>query len=351
MPLRLDLTGQVFGKLTVIQFVGNTKNGGKKYECLCLCGNRTIVATGNLRNGHTTSCGCFKQEIARINGRKVFRNIVSGQQFGRLTVLERAGTSCSGNVLWRCLCSCGNELTTVGSSLFNGSTQSCGCRHTEARRRNGQKRAILINVGQVFGRLTVLAYHGTSNHGHRIYTCQCLCGNQTLVSASALVSGNTQSCDCARRSSPQQKYLLKRACYQRRQARKRELPDTFTDEHLSFMLGYWKFACAICGREDGLLWTLSMDHWVPLASVECPGTVITNILPMCFSKKRVRNAGIRCCNSSKQDQDPIVWLTQKLGPRRAKAKLREIEVYFAAARAFAEAHVASERCALVRTFV
>lgn len=52
---RIDLTGQRFGRLTVIKYVGESQ-----WLCKCDCGNETIVDRGHLRTGHTKSCGCLK---------------------------------------------------------------------------------------------------------------------------------------------------------------------------------------------------------------------------------------------------------------------------------------------------
>ena len=56
------LVGQKFGKLTVIKFLGTNNYGKHEYECLCDCGNTTIVVGQHLKNGNTKSCGCIKQE-------------------------------------------------------------------------------------------------------------------------------------------------------------------------------------------------------------------------------------------------------------------------------------------------
>jgi hypothetical protein len=42
------------------------------------------------------------------------------------------------------------------------------------------------------------------------------------------------------------------------------------------------------------------------------------------------------CNNQKHHQDPETWLHTRLGPRKSKAKLKEIEAFFCAARTFAE---------------
>lgn len=56
------LIGQKFGKLTVIKFLGTNYYQKHEYECLCDCGNTTIVLEQHLKNGNTRSCGCIKKE-------------------------------------------------------------------------------------------------------------------------------------------------------------------------------------------------------------------------------------------------------------------------------------------------
>ena len=55
-----DLTGQKFGKLTVIESLDKrSKTGHKLYRCLCDCGNEIILQTNQLTTHHTSSCGCL----------------------------------------------------------------------------------------------------------------------------------------------------------------------------------------------------------------------------------------------------------------------------------------------------
>ena len=53
----IDLAGQRFGMLTVIGRKEN-RHGHAMWECLCDCGNKTVVPSGDLRRGKTKSCGC-----------------------------------------------------------------------------------------------------------------------------------------------------------------------------------------------------------------------------------------------------------------------------------------------------
>lgn len=59
---------------------------------------------------------------------------LTGRRFGRLTVLARAENH-KKDVMWRCLCDCGNEITTARSSLLAGRTRSCGCLARESSAR------------------------------------------------------------------------------------------------------------------------------------------------------------------------------------------------------------------------
>lgn len=52
---------------------------------------------------------------------------ITGKQFGRLTVLERTGTTRQGNALWLCQCTCSGTTIVRGADLRNGHTISCGC--------------------------------------------------------------------------------------------------------------------------------------------------------------------------------------------------------------------------------
>jgi hypothetical protein len=63
-----DLTGRVFGRLTVIKqaedYVAPNGRHFAQWECMCNCGNdNPVIVRGNdLKNGHTRSCGCLSVE-------------------------------------------------------------------------------------------------------------------------------------------------------------------------------------------------------------------------------------------------------------------------------------------------
>lgn len=64
---RRDLTGQVFGRLTV-KGRAETKKGKSYWNCLCQCGNTKTVIQASLTRGLTKSCGCLHREVSTKHG-------------------------------------------------------------------------------------------------------------------------------------------------------------------------------------------------------------------------------------------------------------------------------------------
>ena len=145
MSRLIDLTGQTFGRLTVLNYHGINDKGIHMWLCRCECGNEKVVRGDALRYGITRSCGCLAHEAHVALGKKghISSNFVdlTGQTFGYLTVLGRGENNAHGNARWRCRCVCGRETLVVTSKLRKGLTISCGCmglRHaTEAKLRHG----------------------------------------------------------------------------------------------------------------------------------------------------------------------------------------------------------------------
>lgn len=107
---------------------------------------------------------------------------------------------------------------------------------------------------------------------------------------------------------------------QRRRALKQSLPSTLTATEIQFCRQYFHYACAVCGREEGFQWTIALDHWIPLIAPECPGTVASNIIPLCH--------GIQGCNNMKKAQEASAWVTATFGKQKARIILKRIQQYF-----------------------
>ena len=137
MPAPKDLTGQRFGRLTVLGLDPEPYRspGGKptrRWRCRCECGTELVVLQNALtgKNG-TRSCGCVRAEKSRAAAVDM-----SGQRFGRLTVLgqeelDRPRTN-GQRMGWKCRCDCGNIITAARKDLLSGKLLSCGCLLSEA---------------------------------------------------------------------------------------------------------------------------------------------------------------------------------------------------------------------------
>lgn len=131
----IDITGQTFGKLTVIECAG--KLDGRRYfwKCQCECGNIVIKEGTVLRSGNTKSCGCGKYDgFKKHNQQQTEETIITnGTRFGKLIVIESIGykpqyEGASKNRMWyKCQCDCGNICEVSGNLLKNNQKTSCGC--------------------------------------------------------------------------------------------------------------------------------------------------------------------------------------------------------------------------------
>ena len=60
-----DLTGMKFNRLTVLKLHERTEKRRYMWLCKCDCGNEKVVSGEHLKNGHTKSCGCYKNELVK----------------------------------------------------------------------------------------------------------------------------------------------------------------------------------------------------------------------------------------------------------------------------------------------
>lgn len=62
-----DETGNRYGRLTVVEYIGINKYREAIFKCKCDCGNEVSVRGSALRGGRTRSCGCLQKDKARSN--------------------------------------------------------------------------------------------------------------------------------------------------------------------------------------------------------------------------------------------------------------------------------------------
>ena len=202
-----DITGQRFGKLTAVRRLEEKAGSSYKWLCRCDCGGEKTAGLGSLVSGQVRSCGCEKQT-------RELRDI-TGETFGRLTVLERMDEAQQYGSRWLCRCSCGGIKTTTYSKLVSGHVKSCGC-----LRGAPPKKDI---TGQRFGKLTALERTGEKSGSTYKWRCICDCGNETAVSLDKLRKGTVRSCGCLKGQPAKQETFKKISISPARPVSRREI--------------------------------------------------------------------------------------------------------------------------------
>lgn len=220
---------------------------------------------------------------------------LTGRQFGRLTVIGKAGYKKNKTIVWICQCSCGNVIERPGIYLTCGDTKSCGCYNSEAT----SKRCRKDLTGQKFGKLTVLGYDQTKRKKQAYWWCQCECGRVVSIFAGSLSTGKTTACGCVNMAIHRQRMIdmhykhglsrtkeYIRFINRRRKEWKRELDIEWTDE-MEFEIYNFFPVCVVCGGD----YRLGVDHVKPLSKGF--GLSPSNAVVLC-----------QHCNSTKQNKMP-----------------------------------------------
>ena len=125
----IDLSNQVFGRLTVIRKTDErTNNGSIKWLCRCSCGNLTKTVCTYLTKGKTKSCGCLQQENRKVCGRHT-RNF-SGMIINDILFLKRSDEKATENYKWFVRCpECKREdwVVTPSDVCSKGTTRCPEC--------------------------------------------------------------------------------------------------------------------------------------------------------------------------------------------------------------------------------
>lgn len=127
MGFKKDLTGQVFGRLTVVGYI----EGKSAWRCICKCGNDKIARTGRLNNGYVRSCGCLAREgvIERNKTRDYGPSKIAdltGQTINEWKIIRYLGKQGKYHK-WLCQCSCGTVRSVDHHNLTGALTNCCGC--------------------------------------------------------------------------------------------------------------------------------------------------------------------------------------------------------------------------------
>lgn len=123
MPNRLDLTGNTYGELTVIEMLYHYEGKRRTYcRCMTIYGDIVVVRADALQSGAT--------QHAKGAGKTGKPMDIKGKRFGLLVAINPTEKRASnGSVIWECECDCGNITYVPAGQLIRGHTLSCGCRH------------------------------------------------------------------------------------------------------------------------------------------------------------------------------------------------------------------------------
>lgn len=145
----IDLTGQKFGKWTVLHKSETKQKGMTLWRCQCQCGHVQDIASTVLRSKYVPKC-----ELCEGNQHKKGRQLIdlSGQVFGMWKVLNRDEANDKiGKTMWECKClQCGKVFSVNSQALRTGKSKACrSCSrknvnhphkdgNTEIRRKDGK---------------------------------------------------------------------------------------------------------------------------------------------------------------------------------------------------------------------
>lgn len=182
----IDETGNKYSRLTVISRAYPEGKKGGWWNCKCDCGAEIVVLGSSLRNGNTKSCGCLQKDFAKSTAKDE-----TNKRYGFLTVVSRAERQKGEKkAYWNCLCDCGNYTIVEGTKLRSGHTKSCGkCSCFSSPTKKDE-------VGNRYGRLTIISEAGSDKNGRTLWNCLCDCGNQKIALGKSLRAGLVQSCGC-----------------------------------------------------------------------------------------------------------------------------------------------------------
>lgn len=138
-----------------------------------------------------TTVSVWRKELGIIPPQKrIYKQNLVGQRFGRLVVIEKTSQKDKGGTcyLYRCHCDCGRETLAISTSLKNGNVRSCGCLRQDIRRRDV--------TGQTFGYLTAIEPTEHIKNHSVIWRWRCSCGAVIEAPLDSVLYSGRRSCGC-----------------------------------------------------------------------------------------------------------------------------------------------------------
>lgn len=180
MAKAINEIGHIYKGLEVIERDLTRKNRAY-WLCKCLkCGEIYSIDGAHLRNGQHSSC------LKCIGNANVIDEIE--KRYGKLIVIQKEKNFNDRHIYWKCKCDCGNVEIIKGTDLRAGIKTMCKECNKKPQYKN--------EIGNKYGKLTVIAYDKEKSKKNAYWLCQCDCGNIISVLGTKLRNNHTQSCGC-----------------------------------------------------------------------------------------------------------------------------------------------------------
>lgn len=153
VKVKEDLTGRVFGELTVVCQGPDLQYGNQRPRAgwKCSCGREVVRLKDALTKSLHPTCG--KCEYKRTINHKP--SIVPRMVFGELTAIERVADHITPSGLirqqWKCKCSCGNEIIVQQQKLKKWEKTHCGCKRPTYTGIQTNKRKNTYDLSSAYG--------------------------------------------------------------------------------------------------------------------------------------------------------------------------------------------------------
>lgn len=197
--------GKIYNKWKVIAYSGEKIGDSKDtYLCECTCPFHTRKIQRGIYIVSGASKGC--QHCRRLND-------ITGKTFDYLTIkgldVDRTLLSLSirsrRRTYWYADCKCGKTISVREDSLYSEGFHSCGCYAQEFDDLTGLK----VGKLKVIGFDKKIRYKNNNDSATQLlWLCDCDCGKRISVRQSNLLSGNSYSCGCSKRSKGESKIML-----------------------------------------------------------------------------------------------------------------------------------------------
>ena len=179
-----DLSGQQFGTLVAVKFLG-CASGSSIWRCQCAkCGTLRLVRTQALRSGRGIECGsCNRRNVlARKKKTNIVRRPWSTMEVSQVCSLWNKGHAVADlakqfNRTERAIYRRVNEQVKEGNAFPRA------VRHSEAQM-----------IGRTFGSRTVIARQPSSAKGCVTWAVRCKCGEESVVDGHLLHCGRQTAC-------------------------------------------------------------------------------------------------------------------------------------------------------------